>query len=338
MLQSRRFKQAIFVLGFLGGSFLNFGLTYGHMILDPATSAPEGLSLKRNSLTKSISGVFKDKDKQVSFIVRRGQRIRGRHKGDPKFEMDVCIKDSNGVPLFAQIGGDEVLIPECDPDQVEDPSIQAEAAGRPFVGRQGEYKLATRAMRNLKNVRFRRKYQAEHEALLGTAEGLALGTKPFRPRPDALYAPDDGSPARPLREVDPHSSLFRPLTHTGYQHWIEIHAAAFVHVGHTTHAATRAFRIRNGVWGFAWDRCNHGRCPMLMPFQCAFISDWSRQYHVHNQPCNTGYNVFSLNGGHNCNDDTAIEYETVRINFHLDGYNSRVCNDWNRHDYFWWCW
>ena len=314
--------------------------TKGSSVLAP--SAPVLKELDRLEHGKrhghaGVSAVFLLDGERVQVEARRGRRTHDRHEGGPRYEVDVCILDDAGRPLVAQYGGDESMIPECEsedgPTGIDaHPAVQA--FGMP-VDRKGSFKRAEKAVKLIRKAGFRRKFQPEFEAIVGQLGLLAEGRRGKKAlHADTLIRTESG--------VEPMSKEFAlgdvvpaPQNHpTGYQHYIEIHSSSVRGTGgHAAHGATVAYRIPHcGAINFAWSRCNHGRCYYLMPWKCSLYSPANRVSHVHVTTCGTYYNPFSTLGGHNCNDDTFVEYLSVRNNAHFDRYGG-TCSDPFRADY-----
>ncbi|MGH8507343.1 MAG: hypothetical protein ACREVH_01290 [Gammaproteobacteria bacterium] len=93
------------------------------------------------------------------------------------------------------------------------------------------------------------------------------------------------------------------------------------------------------------DMCNHGVCPSSIAFriQCNGPRVATTSQLVNNRvECSTSYNVFSIGGGHNSNDDVQLQKERTVSNVALstsagdcnDGSTQSftvldcVCNDW----------
>lgn len=326
---------------------------------DTAASAvladPDGLGGGLVSLSagikdgrRSIWGKFDRDGHPLHFETRRGRPRVDREEGVPEYEIDVCFKDESGHPLLVSIAGDEVLIPECDPEreaQARD-GQNARNPGAVRASRKPDYERALGAIEALKQVKFRKSYEPEYKELLAQASLVTMGMNAVI-HPDAIREEQAMALQSNAAGEDPNEDpglecegcncpVVGESHNTGYRHYIQVHSAPVdcgrydpVDVcGHGTHGAVAAWRARfgDGFSEYVWERRNHGRHWYEMPLKCAFASAYNRGSHVHKDGCLTPYNVFSLLGGHNCNDDTYNEYRTVRLNQHVDSYGG-TCSD-----------
>jgi hypothetical protein len=299
-----------------------------------------------------LSGTFERDGDTISFEVIRGAR-KPKHerpeRGESRYVLDVCLKDSHGRPFLVQIGGDDALDQSCEPDLEEEPPEDATARGTALIPeeRDASFRTAEAAIATLGGLEFKKKFAAEHEALVGMGHLLE--------RAQAELDCDDENVI--CEEGDP-ATLSQPRSHNNrWQHIIEIwqgpvtsHVRDYELVRFPdaigTHGATVAFRrdYRNGSISAAWQRCNHGKCPYhrRMSFKCRLFSWWNRRYHIHNETCVTNYALFSgqLSRGHNCNDDTYMQYRAVRLNRHApSGWGTGYpCDDRYNHAYTKGCW
>lgn len=110
----------------------------------------------------SVSGTFELAGRSISFETRRGRPTDPAEQegGGPMYEMDVCFKDGRGRPLVTQSGGDEFLIPDCDPERQEEPKY-------PEADRQQDYEALVKAIEVLGQLRFNEYYEPERRALTG---------------------------------------------------------------------------------------------------------------------------------------------------------------------------
>jgi hypothetical protein len=267
-------------------------------------------------------------------------------QGDPRYELDVCIRDAEGRPFLGQVGGEDPLDPTCTLELEEEPTDHLGDLGMSFTAeeRAASIDTATAAVAALRGLVFKRRFAEEHAALLGVA-GLLQGA-------EAIIAADCAAPNM-VCEDDGEAG---PLTTTNHdnrwQHAIAVWSGPIGSHGFYvpglvgTHGATLGARRdpRNQRLSAAWARCNHGKCPYAagMQFQCGFLSSASRTYHVHEEYCTTNYAAFSgaVSRGHNCNDDATMQYRAVRLNRHASsGWGSGYpCDDRFTHNYTDRCW
>jgi hypothetical protein len=149
----------------------------------------------------------------------------------------------------------------------------------------------------------------------------------------------------------------RPQVHDGplndvFQHIIAVFAGrvgtfsggygSYCPLKHCFHGATWAFKRKAGEQPKeVFYKCNHGRCPweIGMSWFCEFASSYNRDHHVHLKTCGTSYDPTSVLYGHNCNDDTTMEYASVRLNYHWGNkFAGYPCLDSSAHWYPDLCW
>jgi hypothetical protein len=303
----------------------------------------------RTRRRKTIAGAFAVGSEVITFQTVRGARPRFQQVFDadaPRYEIDVCFKDGEGRPFMVQGGGDKILDPSCDPDLVEDEPGEASAAG-PEDGsatpeqRQAHFMVAEAMIQALQGVEFRRPFFPEYDALVNHVS-LARAAQDVL----ALDCADDdvtceaGTQGGGETGVASHSNrwehIFRVFHGEVSKKWRD-----WVGIGYATHGATLMLRrdFRTGRIDFAQHRCNHGRCyyDRGMNHRCTFMSGPIREYHIHNLSCWTPYSPWSgarYYRGHNSNDDTALQYRSVRLDRHFPrGYGSgSPCDDPYRHD------
>ena len=282
-----------------------------------------------------VSATFSLDGEEVHIEARRGHHIQGRHHdGGPRYEVDVCILDGAGRPLIAQYGGDEPVIPECASDDGPvdiDAHPAVQAFGMPD-DRTASFKRAEKAVKLIRKAGFRKKFKPEFDAIVGQLELLSEGRRGEKKiRPETMTSADLPNP----EAAENGSNVPEPQNHpTGFTHVIEVHSDYVRGTrSHATHGATIAYRIPHlRKIQFAWSNCNHGRCYWAMPWLCAYQSPANRVYHVHMVTCATYYNPFSFLGGHNCNDDTRIELQSIIHNVHFDRFGG-TCSDSFRNDF-----
>jgi hypothetical protein len=340
------------------------------VVVERAEQLPSGLTLARGkkpvTMVKTypdrpdrirerhrptISGTFELNGGTISFEVIRGNRMpKGeRPKArDSKWALDVCFKDSQGRPFLMQIGGDDSLDPTCDPELEEEPPVDSGAheTSPTAEERAASFSVAEAAIATLQGLQFKRRFVEEYEALVGMGHLLE--------RAQAV-AQHDCNDENVICLEDDHSSQLGAASITySWQHILEVWSGALgsngffvpLHVG--THGATIAFRRnpRTRRVQAAWRRCNHGKCPHQHPmeFRCAFMSGFSRRYHIHKEYCTTSYSPRSGADwwwrGHNCNDDVYMQYRAVKLNRHApSGWGTGYpCDDRYTHNYTDWCW
>lgn len=246
-------------------------------------SLPFGVtSLARDEA--GIRGVYKN----LTFETRRGPRVPRELRDSvaaPEFEIDVRILNKNGEPFLVQIGGHEPV------DGMWSSSFEAAPQGTvsdPAEVRT-QFEGALEMVSVMHAVRFQADLAAEHKALLN-----------LEPLIRSLLAP------APIGEE-------RQTSACNYRNSIAIHDQPCC-AGLGRHSGTIARNIAaNGTTTQAWAACNHGTCPQQMPLKCQWTSDANRCTLPTVPVCSTPYNALSCCGGHNCNDDSSIQYTAVRL-------------------------
>lgn len=297
---------------------------------------------------KTVNGTFELGGERITFGTVRGGRPRFQRLFDadaPRYEIDVCFKDTQGRPFMVQGGGDKVLDPSCDPElleeEAEDSTGGLDTRSATPEQRQTHFMIAEAMLAALRDVEFRRRFWPEYNALVNHAS-LASAAQDVL----ALDCNDADvvceAEAQSGRDIgaENHANrwehVFRVFHGEVSKKWRER-----LGISYATHGATLALRrdFRNGRIYFAYHRCNHGRCYYQrgMNHRCTFMSGPIRGYHIHNLACLTPYNPWSGSRyyrGHNSNDDTALQYRSVRLDTHpRRGYGSgSPCDDPYRHD------
>lgn len=313
---------------------------------------PDRPDVIRDRLRPAIAGTFERNGDTVSFEVIRGTRMprwERPERGDPRYELDVCFRDSQGRPFLVQFGGEDPLDPTCDLEFEEPPPDGLDDRGGlgaryTVEERAAAIETATAAIAVLGGLEFRRRFGEEHAALLGAGELLARAADMVTANcalPDIVCEDEEGGQALTIASHD-----------NRWQHAIGVFAGPVGSHGVYlpglvgTHGATiGALRDpRNGRVSAAWTRCNHGKCPYAprMELKCGFLSSASRTSHVHEEYCTTSYAILSgaTFPGHNCNDDVTMQYRAVRLNQHAPSWwgTGYPCDDRLMHNYTDRCW
>ena len=298
---------------------------------------------------RTLTGTFEAGGETITFETIRGGRPRLGSvvdEGAPRYEIDVCFKDGDGRPFLVQSGGDKVLDPTCDPELLEEEPAgtsggEVRASSPTPEQRQAHFAMAEAMIQALRSIEFRRPFQPEYQALVGHAALAAEGQAALDldcSDDDVVCEAEDQSEGDVGIESHQYrwEHIFRVFHGVVSRRWREL-----VGINYATHGAILALRrdFRNGLIYLAYHRCNHGRCyyDSGMNHRCTFLSGPVREYHMHNLSCLTLYNPWSgARGfrGHNSNDDTALQYRSVRLDRHFPRfYGSGVpCDDPYRHD------
>ena len=333
------------------GYELPAGLTIalGRKTVTTITRHPERPDTVRERSRPAIAGTFESNGTTISFEVIRGARMPRWERpepGDPRYELDVCFRDGEGRPFLAQVGGEDPLDSTCDLELEETPPDDLGELGASFTPeeRAASIEAAAAASAALRGLEFKRRFGAEHAALVGAADVLE--------RAETMLAADCTAPNVVCEDHEGGQALTTASHDNRWQHAIAVWSGPIGSHGFYvpglvgTHGATLGARrdFRNQRVSAAWVRCNHGKCPYepRMQLQCGFLSSASRTSHVHEEYCTTSYAAYSgaVSPGHNCNDDVTMQYRAVRLNQHApSGWGSGYpCDDRLTHNYTDRCW
>jgi hypothetical protein len=265
-------------------------------------------------VAKGLTGTFEQDGKVIYFKTRRGPRtpasLRAGDPDTPEYEIDIQFLDDNGEPFLTQIGGDKLL------DNLWDKS---KANLKDKLKTKNNFDLADQALTSLKKLKFKNKYKYEQKALIDLA--------PVVESAQVTEAVEGAS--APTMEAQAN------VVANNYSQRIEIHHKSCC-LGLGRHSATIGKYSLNGVTTTAVITCNHGTCAGKMPLKCSWTSAPVRNAQVkNNTSCSTSYNATSF-FGHNSNDDTDLQYRSVRFNRYYST-TSGVCNDASGNTKPTWC-
>jgi hypothetical protein len=293
----------------------------------------------------TVQGIYERLGDRVYFESRRGAPAEDRSVAvDHPYEIDVCFRDKDGVPLFASIAGDEPLIPDCHPDRVAE--VLAE---RPDLrdGQNRSYVSMKRAARQVQKAVFAAAFSAERRELVEPAIGAARHLKRRRPLekllPDPVFqgSPTPGPGGEPtpadapgLMVGDTGDGLASSAAVARWKHILGVHTGRAFNVTWFDHTATIAYTAYSfdggrSSWAlFAWENRNHGRhwYEPGMRHKCTYQSAFDRGPSIWRQSCNTRYNPTSI-WGHNCNDDAVLQIWSVKFNRPYNNVSGYPCND-----------
>src|SRR5581483_8713199 len=145
----------------------------------------------------AVQGMFENRGERVYFESRRSGPARDASVlGLHPFEIDVCFRDKDGLPLFASIAGDEPLISDCTPESA---SEQLAAHPELLTGFNRSYAGMKRATRAIEGVTFASQLAFEQQELVHPARRAARLLKLRKPVESILPPPaaDGAAPPGP---------------------------------------------------------------------------------------------------------------------------------------------
>lgn len=259
--------------------------------------------------TGGVAGIYEEGGVRIRFEARRGPEtprvLRLSDPETPLFEVDVRFLDERGGTLLLQVGGHAPV----DPTWSTSFEATRESGGEADERIRSRFAVAAAVVEKLRWVRFRAGLAPEYHALLGM-----------------------GPLIESARAIDSALDPALPRSSCTYRNKIQIHdKSCCLWLGR--HGATIAKNISpSGVTTQAWATCNHGTCAQNMALKCQGTSPADRCELSSTAPmCSTPYNAFSFSGTHNSNDDTDIQYESVRYAYTPDP-QLGTCRDSSRND------
>ncbi len=267
----------------------------------------------------SLAAAFRKNDVVIYMEALRGAPTPDQFQGDgvsPQFEMDVRFIADNGRVFYSRRGGDAFI----DPTWADDLQVQAELPASRESNRL-MFEMADEAAAALADMQLASTPELDTIVAIGRQapstfdamvearidRGLAMT--------DVEYGKSTG-PEAPDVDVPP-----------GY-YYLALHADDLEGSPAGYHSATRLYRW-DGYWAVANDFCNHGRCPNEngMPQRGWVQAGDGYKPWFRINACNTGYKLYSDNGGHNCHDDSRLQMASVMF-----GHNRQADPGWS-----YWC-
>lgn len=242
--------------------------------------------------------------------VRRGAEtpveVREVDPTAPQYEIDVRFLDLNGFPFYIVYGGHEPI----DPSWRFPPPPPAETTETSATDAHAQYALATALLETVASSEFgagliTRRWRFERDALLETAGGIADAALIRDVEPDISETLDHGRGRR----------LSVNAATTTYKWEIEIHKqGAWLEKNiYADHSATVMRSIsKSGVVQQTRASKNHGTAGDQMPMKCKSRATPLGMPKSLPEPlmCSTSYGI--VKGKHVCNDDTYLQYQSVR--------------------------
>lgn len=269
------------------------------------------------TVPNGIYGSYEFEGKIIFFETRRGDRtpkyLRDGDPATPKFEIDVRFMNQDGESFLTQIGGDTPL------DQTWSEAL---VEGRDDAQAKSDFELASRAIEEMRKLKFNRQFNYERKALMDLAP--VLESAQVIEKEETSPGFESHGPTSPGLESE------APLALDGYtyRHRIQIHHKKIL-FGLARHSATIGKHISPaGVVTTAFITCNHGTCANQMALKCLWTSakPGDRNNRLKNWvACTTPYNATSV-FGHNSNDDTDLQYQAVRYNYR-PSFTEGICNN-----------
>jgi len=302
---------------------------------------PEGLTVLQADEAGALSLAYRRADTVIYLQALRGNLTAEEYQQDPqspKYEVDARMTDDQGYVFYSQQGGDGWLDPEWAEvleEQIEDRPeaesnealfrLAAEAAAvmRPALAEQVGPELASALEPEVHalyefGIRapdiYRESREHMRQQLLDRGqevppiEGLAEG--------DVAYGSDKGG------------NDSQPVYFGANYYYLALHEAGISStLGIGRHSSTALYRW-DGYWAHVHNTCNHGRCGTEMSRECFFqyyeaVNDYHPTWAL--RSCSTPYDTFSDDGGHNCHDDSRVQFHNFIYDSTMGG-NQQWCN------------
>lgn len=295
-------------------------------------SLPQGMTVLEAVPDTSLSVAYKKNDIVIYFQAMRGNPTPEEYQKDPnqpKFEVDARFVADNGRVFYTQMGGDGWVDPSWADDLERQNDLPPTAVSNELL-----FDMAAEAAEML-DVEV--EVQAGDSARSLVPELNALST--FGRMAPAVFAEqkvhlDD---YRVRNSIEP---LEIPYGTNGPEdadkslganyYYIALHDASItLTLGAGRHSATRLYAW-SGSWVHVHSFCNHGSCAGDMSQKCLLqyyeaTSDYKPAWTAYT--CNTGYDAFSDNGGHNCHDDSRLQMASFVYGKNFSTGNQYWCND-----------
>ncbi|MGE0400607.1 MAG: hypothetical protein AB7T06_28110 [Kofleriaceae bacterium] len=274
------------------------------------TELAQGTTILESSDT-SLAAAFRKDDVVIYMEALRGGPTAPMFQGDPlspQFEIDIRFVADNGRIFYTRRGGDGFI------DSTWADDLEAQNA----------LPLSRESNRLL----FDMANEAADELAEGSTRLLGERAKVLAPELDAIVAIGRQAPGTFDMMVDERIKAGLAMNEIPYgksngpeapdvdvgegYYAMSLHADDLEGSPWGYHSATRLYRWE-GYWATATDFCNHGRCPYEngMP-SVGWVQagdGYKPAFRVNS--CNTGYGLYSDDGGHNCHDDSRLQMASV---------------------------
>lgn len=279
----------------------DFRVLVGDSPLSEDKALPAGFE-ELKTTAAGVAGSFDKNSTHVSFETRRGPKtpaaMRRMFPGTPLYEIDVRFMNADGEVFFAHYGGHGPVSGEWELSQDDSlsklPSVLADKIAR------AQFATAALALENLATTKFHPYLVEEHKALTSLASLVDSFTVTEKTE-------EEGSKAVTTR-----------ASSCSYRNQIEIHdqRCSYCPSSSLRHSSTLAKNISSsGTTTQAWVTSNHGTRADQMPLKCTWKSAANRCKLATAPLCITPYSLLGGSGTHVCNDDTDLQYDSVRNNY-----------------------
>lgn len=323
---------------FLGALAVGLGLVIGCGApteeTGPSTEVAElaeGLTVLEAVPDFSISAAYKKGDVVIYLQALRGKPtpdLYQQNPDSPKYEVDARFVADNGRVFYSQLGGDAWV----DPSWAEDLERQnhlpptsvsnellfdmaGEAAELLDVEVAAQLDFAASLEPELKSLRKFAKKAPEifaEQKLRVEAHWVDKGI-------DAVEIPYGGG------DGDDPDKWF-----AANYYYIALHDESIWYtLGGGRHSATALYKW-SGAWVHVHNFCNHSTCATSMDRKCFLqyyeaIDDYKPSWTAYT--CDTGYDAFSDDGGHNCHDDSRLQMASFVYGKNFTNGTTYWCND-----------
>ncbi len=295
---------------------------------------PGRIEIIEAGIDTGVKGVYLRNDDVIHFEAVRGLPIENARPelGEPAYEIDVRIMDADGYVFMSQAGGDGFIDPTWEVDAQKDTwSESADAAD--LEQRSKAFDLAigmtkkivelsnnvqTDSPNGLSYYQVEADFTSEIEAIAGLVTGYLSMDKDVRSGSDVSGLDNWGG----------------AYTHIVQAHKKDSTGGAYEHSGTRSYCKVTSTGAQVGYY----QRCNHGTCPGGTGMRCYCKGTWSNRTNdlKGNTNCSTYYNPLSTMGGHNCHDDTYLQFTNVRRDTRQSTSGGR-CSSWATNINAWSC-
>ncbi len=261
----------------------------------------QGLTILSEDVSGSLTAAYVKGDQVIYLETRRGPKVeeavRRMYPDAPEYELDARIMDAKGRPIMERFGGHGAMDPLWAATEAKEDIVDVDE-------RHDAIRLGWDAAEALKVAKLPRDLALhEGDALIQLARSVSekdlFGEAPKSETAETKY-----------------------VSSFGYNHKIEIHKKCLdFGCVFGDHSATWTKSYRNSDNAFLQEiiTCNHGGCAndadmTTLGTNCPRLWDRRPNQMPTVQECSTPYSWSSSTDGHNCNDDSELQYANSKFN------------------------